>query len=276
MLKVCLHGLLGNEFGETWNLKVSSVGEAMRAIEANSKALYKFLREKDKAGIAYKIVAGDPDKDDSYYLREEDLSVSVVHKKEVHIIPCASGSGDFLMGLINVILGIILIVIGIMTFAAGGWMLVLAGAMMLIGGVMQMLIKPPKIEDYDTTRSPYRASTQSFTFAGMANVSQQGAPVPLGYGRAMIGTKVTSVFMRSNRFFGEPANEGSFGSQVKGLDKDNGYAPGYFSKTIGLNPKTNPNAGKAPKGKGGYTPGEFGTFRVGDTTNKGRSGRAHV
>ena len=264
MLKVCLHGLLGDEFGETWNLKVSSVSEAVRAIEANTKKLYDFLRAKDLDGIAYKIILGDPNGEDKRYLSEEDLGIDISHKKEVHIIPCASGAGDFLMGLINVILGLILIVVGIITFAAGGWLLVLAGTMMLIGGVMQMLTKPPNIEDYETQRTPYKTSTTSFVFGQVPNISQQGTPVPLGYGQAMIGTRTTSVFVRSNRYFGEPANEGTFGAQVEGLDRNNGYAPGYFTKTVGVGPQNNPNAGKAPAGEGGYYPGDFGTFRVKD------------
>ena len=267
MLKVCLHGLLGNEFGETWDLKVSSVSEAVRAIEANTNKLYKFLRQKDKEGIAYKIIAGDPENKKSQILSEADLQLNISSKKEIHIIPCVSGAGDFLMGLLNVIMGLILIVVGLFFFAMGGWLLVLAGAMMLIGGVMQMLTKPPSTEEYQSQRSPYKTSTTSFAFGQVPNITNQGLPVPLGYGHAMIGTRTTSVFVRSDRYFGESSEEGTFGIQVEGLDKNNGYAPGYFTKTVSTdNPQNNPNAGKAPQGQGGYYPGEFGTFRVKDTS----------
>jgi predicted phage tail protein len=265
MLKVCLHGLLGDKFGSDWNLKVSSVKEAVRAIEANSNCLYKFLREKDHEGIAYKVVAGDPDGNESYYLSEEDLEVNIAHKREIHIIPYLSGAGDALMGILNVILGVILIVVAIVfTAGLGMWLLILAGALMIIGGALMLLMDSPDPGDYSSRRSPLQYSTASFHFSGYENVAQQGLPVPLGYGRAIVGTKVISMFVRANRFFGEASNEGSFGIQIEGLDKDNGYAPGFFTR----NPQTaksNPLSGKAPSGRGGYYPGEFGQYRLGDT-----------
>ena len=262
MLKVCLHGLLGDKFGSDWNLKVSSVKEAVRAIEANSNCLYKFLREKDHEGIAYKIIAGDPDSDNSKYLNEEDLDINIAHKKEIHIIPCVSGAGDFLMGLINIILGVLLIVVAIIAGATGIglWLLILAGALMIIGGVMMLLTDPPDTASYEASRTPLRYSTASFHFSGYQNVAQQGLPVPVGYGRTMVGSKVISMFVRANRYFGEASHEGSFGIQVDGLDKNNGYAPGFFTRNT-QTAEMNPLSGKAPAGMGGYYPGEFGSRR---------------
>ena len=43
MIKVNLHGKLGEDLGESWELDVSSVAEALRAIDANTRKLRQWL-----------------------------------------------------------------------------------------------------------------------------------------------------------------------------------------------------------------------------------------
>jgi predicted phage tail protein len=56
MVKVKLHGYLGQEIGEEWNLNVSSVAEAFRAIEANTKKLTKLLINQSEKNAKYEIL----------------------------------------------------------------------------------------------------------------------------------------------------------------------------------------------------------------------------
>lgn len=56
MVKVKLHGILGQEIGEEWNLNVSSVAEAFRAIEANTKKLSRFLINQAEKNAKYEIL----------------------------------------------------------------------------------------------------------------------------------------------------------------------------------------------------------------------------
>ena len=43
MVKITLHGKLGEEIGKEWNLEISSINEAFRAIEANTRKLRKWI-----------------------------------------------------------------------------------------------------------------------------------------------------------------------------------------------------------------------------------------
>ena len=56
MIRVNLHGKLGNDIGESWDLEISSIAEAFRAIEANSKKLRKWIIN-NKEEYAYQILA---------------------------------------------------------------------------------------------------------------------------------------------------------------------------------------------------------------------------
>ena len=56
MVKVKLHGNLGQEIGEEWNLNVTSVAEAFRAIEANTKKLTRFLIDQAEKNAKYEIL----------------------------------------------------------------------------------------------------------------------------------------------------------------------------------------------------------------------------
>ena len=56
MVKVKLHGNLGQEIGEEWNLNVTSVAEALRAIEANTKKLTKLLINQAEKNAKYEIL----------------------------------------------------------------------------------------------------------------------------------------------------------------------------------------------------------------------------
>ena len=54
-----LHGKIGKEFGERWELDVASIIEGMRAIEANTGRFFQYLtknREENKT-FSYKIEA---------------------------------------------------------------------------------------------------------------------------------------------------------------------------------------------------------------------------
>ena len=70
----------------------------------------------------------------------------------------------------------------ITTIAAGiGWSLVL-------GGVAQLLFKPPELQNSDRTENQ-----PSFAFNGAVNTVAQGNPVPVGYGRLIVGSQVISL-----------------------------------------------------------------------------------
>lgn len=56
MVKVNLHGYLGEELGKEWELEVSSVAEAFRAIEANTQKFNKILIDQAEKNAKYEIL----------------------------------------------------------------------------------------------------------------------------------------------------------------------------------------------------------------------------
>jgi predicted phage tail protein len=59
MVKVNLHGYLGEELGSEWNLEVSSVAEAFRAIEANTQKFTKLLIQQAEKNAKYEILVNN-------------------------------------------------------------------------------------------------------------------------------------------------------------------------------------------------------------------------
>ena len=77
------------------------------------------------------------------------------------------------------------------TLASEGWIGVTAmmGMSMMIGGVMQLL--SPQIKELSAKDSAGNGA--SYHFNGVVNTTAQGNPVPLGYGRMIVGSAVVSA-----------------------------------------------------------------------------------
>jgi len=81
MVKVKLHGELGQEIGEDWNLEVSSVAEAFRAIEANTRKLTKFLVLQAEKNAKYEILINNRP---LWVPKAEDLPLDYKDVKKEH------------------------------------------------------------------------------------------------------------------------------------------------------------------------------------------------
>ena len=199
LTKVTLHGILGETLkNKEWKLAINSVGEAMRAIEMNSKhLLYKTLLELDKQGLKYRVIINGSD-----FLCEETPTIEkpetifnsqlcAVHQnlKTIDIVPIIEGAGDNAFGALTAILGVILIIIGIILLPAGiGSVLIVAGIGLLAAGVTSLLSRPPKFEDFREIDG--LTGRTSYLFNGPQNVTREGGPVPVGYGRLLVGSQV--------------------------------------------------------------------------------------
>jgi predicted phage tail protein len=182
-----LHGSLGRAIGELWELDVSSLGEAVRAIETLSKKFCQHLLAKDKEGIAYQVLY------DSYECKcVEDLSL--VFQKPgvvVHVIPVIGGAEDaknygMLVG------GLLLIglafVPGVNAFVGiKGFTTIMfsMGVMLALSGISGIINAPDENKD-----------TASKSLSGSINSVKQGEPIPLAYGEIMIGSQVISCMVQ--------------------------------------------------------------------------------
>jgi predicted phage tail protein len=179
MTQVNLHGLLSFEFGESMRIFLRRPKDVFTAIDANKKNFYKRIIELAQIGCHYSIVVDGVDIKD---LKELELKKQHKVIDLVPVIIGTGGGGGFLGG--------VLAVVGIVTFFFNPGI----GVALLGMGVSMMLApKPPSNAGTEPPKAAIgtaSAINQSFYFSNIANLAQQGAPVPLGYGRLKIGSSV--------------------------------------------------------------------------------------
>ncbi len=175
-VKVYLEGRLGQRLGKVWELYVSSPGEAIRAINANTKgALERFLKG-EGANKYYKIALQERE---NIIGGEAEIN-NPSGQSNIYIMPAVKGSGKF----INFIAAAVLIVVGIyfkMPF------LVKMGVALLITGAIQLLTPMPKDESSEEDQR------QSGIFQGNTTTILQGTSVGLVYGRALVAPMPISI-----------------------------------------------------------------------------------
>jgi len=199
-VKVNFHGVL-QELGKTWNLAIQSVGEAIHAINTIKKGrLNKTLLENDKKGIKYRVLINGRDflceetptldKPETIQNSELTFKFNEGKLKTIDFVPVLEGAdGDFF----SIIAGVLLIIVGIVLFATPfGVPLIMAGLGLVAAGVINLLSKPPKFEDFRDFSDPSKAKS-SYLFNGPVNVTREGGPVPILYGRLLIGSQVIST-----------------------------------------------------------------------------------
>lgn len=203
LTKVYLVGSLGKALGrELWELDVTSVSEALRAIDINTRGgLERYLRGPG-AKRQYKIALQK--KTNLIDIKEEAHNKS--GRSAIYIMPTIKGRND---GWSKVAAGVVILALAYFTggLAAGasGWAGVGAtassgatlgfagslavgfGISLVLGGITQLLTP--------TARSPQEAAEQknSTTFQGNAATVVQGGCVPVVYGRALVAPLPVSI-----------------------------------------------------------------------------------
>lgn len=198
MVRVNLHGKLGEDLGKTWDLDVTSVAEAMRAIEANTRCLRKWFLDhaNEKGYSAYSISVNN-----KFLKFKEDMQVDEFKNSEVFmqyddkletidIFPEIMGSRSIFMIIVSVIL--IVVAVFVPPLAP---VLILAGLGLLAAGVTSLLSKPPPLIPFNAQQAdPINSSAgevggpSSYLFNGPVNTVGEGGPVPVGYGTLLIGS----------------------------------------------------------------------------------------
>lgn len=182
MKTVKLLGELGKEFGKSFKLDVSNPAEAVRALCVNFPAFKQHLIDSGDKGIAYRVIVG-----------KQDQGVDDLHnpsgKEVIKFVPVLQGAGG--NGIFQTILGVALVALAFTPFGAPySSYLIPMGASLILGGVVQMLSPVPNLSAQDANNNP--DNKPSYTFNGAVNTSAQGYPVPIGYGRMMVGSAVIS------------------------------------------------------------------------------------
>jgi predicted phage tail protein len=187
MKKIQLLGELGKKFGKSFKMDVKNPAEAVRALCVNFPEFRKELIESGDKGIAYRVIVG-----------KEDQKVEDLHnpsgKNVIKFVPVLQGAGGG--GGLNIITGVLLLVAAAalniaFPFNPVSPYLINAGIAMIIGGVIQMLTPVPNLNSDTSNNQP--DNKPSYAFNGGVNTSAQGYPVPVGYGRMIVGSAVISA-----------------------------------------------------------------------------------
>ena len=186
MKTIILLGELGKRYGRRHMLDVKSPAEAVRALCANFKDFAAFVSSSHERNVGYRVLN-----------MREDVGEDELHNpasRRIAIVPVVAGAGG---GLGKILLGVALIAAAILvpglaavtlfgttTLATVAFSI---GVSLALGGVAQMLAPQPK------SQGPQEEQQPSYVFNGAVNTTSQGQPVPVGYGRMIVGSAVISA-----------------------------------------------------------------------------------
>ncbi|WP_395066206.1 tail assembly protein [Paraburkholderia silvatlantica] len=179
MLTVRFYGDLRRRFGHEWTLSVRSPREALHALMTQVPGLRAYFREHATRSFLVRGQHQDYDEVDLHY----PLSKGVLK-----VVPLVHGAGAFgkILG------GVAIAALGF--FTPLGPMAISIGVSLALSGVAQLLA--PRAA---ATATPEQADNQpSLAFDGAVNTMGQGGPVPLGYGRMLVGSAIISVGFSTN------------------------------------------------------------------------------
>lgn len=179
MTTINLHGILAEEFGACFQIAIRNAKETIEAISANKQNFRHRMMELAKSGINYTIIV------DGYHIKKiQELNFK--NPKEIDLVPAIMGAGGA-----RKIIGAILTVVGIVLMFTPFAPL---GAVLISTGVTLMMTKETKTDPISSYTS---AAKESLVFSSKANITQQGVPVPVGYGRLRVGSVVIQSSIKS-------------------------------------------------------------------------------
>lgn len=188
---VRLYGWLGTKFGRVHRLAVRNAAEAVRALCVVLPGFEKALTDSEVRGVRY-----------ACFLGKRNIGTDDLHQPcgddAIRIAPVAAGAKNG--GLFQIVLGAALIASAFLLpqtgliYALGKGAVVAPallgmGISMAMGGVVQLL--SPQQRGLSTRDSPDNGA--SYSFNGPVNTSAQGNPVPVLYGRMIVGSAVISA-----------------------------------------------------------------------------------
>lgn len=175
-VKVKLLGELGRKFGRSYEFMALSPKEVLSALSNQLDGFRDYLRGAHENGVFFKLVTADPE--------GIDYNECMMPCDTLVIAPVITGAGGSGMGIGKILLGAVLIglafIPGIGTVAATGAFSSIGtalfgiGGSLLFGGIAELLTPTPK--------QP-KETEQSFLFDRAADLTSQGLPIPLLYGR---------------------------------------------------------------------------------------------
>lgn len=190
MTTIKLSGPMIGLFGREHQRLVSTTREVFNALSVTLPGFQQYMNTSKSRGLTFAIFV------DKKNIAEDDLDFPN-GGRVIRIVPVIIGSKR--AGALQTILGAVLVVVGAIgaftpwgqAVGGGAWgsAAMKIGAAMMVGGVAQMLSPQPA-----GLSSKQDADNQaSYAFGGVTNTAAQGNPVPLLYGRRLIGGAIISA-----------------------------------------------------------------------------------
>jgi predicted phage tail protein len=188
MSTIKLSGSLAKIFGREHVRLIGPIREAFRALSATLPGFEKYMNTSKSRGLTFAIFV------DNKNIGKEDMDFPS-NGRVIRIVPVILGSKRD--GVLQTILGAVLVVVGAIgvtwgqAFGGGAWgpVAMQMGAAMMAGGVIQML--SPQAGGLASKQSADNQA--SYAFGGVTNTAAQGYPVPLAYGKRLIGGAIISA-----------------------------------------------------------------------------------
>mgnify|MGYP003627683354 CR=1 FL=1 len=188
MVKINFHGELKKEFEDSYDLEVDSVSEAIHAIDmmTNGSIRRYFINPKNKFKSYHLVVNGKKTFFPGFKnLHTSEVTINRKDLKTIDIVPLLEGgSGWDWVGTTVGVIGM---------FRANDSYSFMAAATLAYQGISNLLSKPPEPPEHQKITNPSSDPTElakSYLFSGPSNVLNEGGPVPVGYGRLMVGSQV--------------------------------------------------------------------------------------
>ncbi len=190
MVQVKFYGDLKRFVREPVELEVDSFSELMSGLLTQIKG----LRDHLKKGC-YKVRIGK-----NTYLEESQVKANIDLKADctIHFTPVIAGAGKG-VGIGQIIVGVVLIAASWYAGGAAGWaylgaqagatMAFAVGASLIVSGAISLLTPTPSIGEQKMKEGE---KNQSTSFSNLKNLTPQGRPIPLLYGRMMTSLVLVS------------------------------------------------------------------------------------
>ena len=219
MKRVVLRGELGKQFGRIHEFDLNTPAEAIRALCANFEGFQQALISSAERGIGYMVQVGK-----DVIQPEEEMHNPTGQFEEISITPvlvgAGGGGGQIALGIGLVALSFLLPGAGLfgttsifgVSAAQGGAVLAglgtvtsAIGASLILSGTAQLLSPQPadlpgitggsagRRDSFDPARNDPADNRSSYIYNGAVNLTAQGNPVPVCYGRMRVGSVVVSA-----------------------------------------------------------------------------------
>jgi len=217
MKVVKVYGALRKKLGQCrFEFHADTPAQALKALCVNFPGLEKWLIDSEEDGVSYRVTVG---KEKLTAENAMPLVLPWSEREVFSITPVLTGAGGG--GPAQIFAGIGFVAFAILTAGAGvgflsaglgatsGFFTLGAaastaigsiGAALILGGVAQMISPAPQnMMATSMERGPEAAKLESFSFSSIVNTSKQGMPVPIAYGRVVVGSAVISVGLDVNQ-----------------------------------------------------------------------------